>query len=187
MRQLRPTDLKRLHREWNRRSEARVALLLDGVQSPFNIGAITRSAAAYRVEHLYLCGQTPPPTMAKAAKVALGTERYLSWSHSERGVEAAGKARGDGLFVIGLELADGATPLHAIDAPPDVCLAVGNEDHGLPPGTLDACDAVAYLPMTGRVGSLNVATAAAIALYELRRREWIGNPTLIDLSASEDP
>lgn len=172
MKQLRPTDLKRLHRDWNRRSNGRLALLLDGVQSPFNIGAITRTSAAYRVEHLYLCGQTPTPTTAKAAKVALGTERYLSWSRSDRGAEAADTARRDGFFVVGLELADAATPLHQLQSPPDVCLAIGNEDHGLPSSTLDACDAVAYLPLTGRVGSLNVATAAAIALYEMRRREW---------------
>ena len=48
------------------------------------------------------------------------------------------------------------------------------EDHGLTPATLGACDAVAFVPLLGRVGSLNVATAAAIALYELRRKGWTG-------------
>lgn len=172
MKQLRSTDLKRLHREWNRRSAGRIALLLDGVQSPYNVGAMVRTAAAYRVEHLYLCGNTTSPGSAKAAKVALGTERYLSWSAFERGPDAADAAREDGYSVIGLELADAAVPLHQVTAGPDVCVAVGNEDHGLTPATLSACDAVAFLPLMGRVGSLNVATAAAIAVYELRRRGW---------------
>ena len=172
MKQLRPTDLKRLHREWNRRSTGRLALLLDGVQSPFNVGSIVRTAAAYRVDHLYLCGTTTSPGSAKAAKVALGTERYLSWTAFERGPDAADAAREEGYHVIGLELADAAVPLHQLMAGPDVCLAVGNEDHGLSPTTLAACDAVAFLPMLGRVGSLNVATATAIALYELRRKSW---------------
>ena len=172
MKQLRPTDLKRLHREWNRRSVGRLALLLDGVQSPFNVGSIVRTAAAYRVDHLYLCGPTTSPASAKAAKVALGTERYLSWTAFERGPDAADAAREEGYHVIGLELADAAVPLHQLTAGPDVCLAVGNEDHGLSPATLGACDAVAFLPMLGRVGSLNVATATAIALYELRRKTW---------------
>ncbi len=172
MRQLRPTDLKRLHREWSRRSAGRLALLLDGVQSPFNVGSIARSAAAYRVEHLYLCGPTASPAGAKAAKVALGTERYLSWSTFERGPDATDAAREDGYLVVGLELADAAVPLHQLTAGADVCLAVGNEDHGLTPATLAACDAVAFLPLMGRVGSLNVATAAAIAMYELRRQSW---------------
>ncbi len=173
MKQLRPTDLKRLHREWNRRSAGRLSLLLDGVQSPFNVGSIVRTAAAYRVEHLYLAGPTPSPTGAKSAKVSLGTERYLSWSVFERGADAADAAREDGFTVVGLELADAAVPLHQMTAGPDVCLAVGNEDHGLSPATLAACDAVAFLPLMGRVGSLNVATAAAIALYELRRQGWV--------------
>lgn len=172
MKQLGPTDLKRLHRDWNRRSTGRLALLLDGVQSPFNVGAMVRTAAAYRVEHLYLAGPSATPATPKAAKVSLGTERYLSWTLFERGADAADAAREDGFVVVGLELADAAVPLHQVTAGPDVCLAVGNEDHGLAPATLAACDAVAFLPLTGRVGSLNVATATAIALYELRRREW---------------
>lgn len=172
MKQLRPTDLKRLHREWNRRSAGRIALLLDGVQSPFNVGSIVRTAAAYRVEHLYLCGPTTSPASVKSARVSLGTERYLSWSTFERGADAADEAREDGYTVIGLELADDAVPLHQMAPASDVCLAVGNEDHGLTPATLAACDAVAFLPLMGRVGSLNVATAAAIAIYELRRRSW---------------
>jgi tRNA (guanosine-2'-O-)-methyltransferase len=53
-----------------------------------------------------------------------------------------------------------------------VCLAVGGEDHGCSPALLAAVDAVAYIPQIGRVGSLNVAVAAAVALAEARRREW---------------
>ena len=172
MKQLRPTDVKRLNRDWNRRTPGRLALLLDGVQSPFNVGGIVRTAAVYRVEHLYLCGQTMSPAAAKAAKVSLGTERYLSWSVFERGADAADAAREDGYNVVGIELADAAVPLHQLAVGADVCLALGNEDHGLSPATLAACDAVAFLPQLGRVGSLNVATAAAISLYEVRRQAW---------------
>ena len=63
-------------------------------------------------------------------------------------------------------------PLHELALAADVCLAVGHEDHGLAKAGLAACDDVAYLPMLGRVGSLNVATAGAIAMYEVRRRAW---------------
>ena len=66
-----------------------------------------------------------------------------------------------------IELADGATPLHELPLGPATCLVVGHEDRGCSPATLDACDAVAYLPLLGKVGSLNVATAAAIACYEV--------------------
>ena len=76
--------------------------------------------------------------------------------------------------MVGLELADGAVPLHELACPPagGVCLAVGHEDHGLSGPSLGACDAVAFIPQLGRVGSLNVAMATGMALYELRRRAW---------------
>jgi tRNA (guanosine-2'-O-)-methyltransferase len=172
MKQLGPTDLKRLHREWNRKTDGRLSLMLDSVSSPYNVGAIVRTAAAYRVEHLYLAGTTISPANAKAGKLSMGTERYLSWTAFEHGCDAADAAREDGFSVIGLELADAAVPLHQLQAGTDVCLAVGHEDHGLAPATIAACDSVAFLPLMGRVGSLNVATAAAIAMYELRRQEW---------------
>jgi len=172
VKQLGSTDLKRLHREWNRRSTARLALLLDAVASPFNVGSIVRTAAALRVEHLYLGGGALSPAHPKAGRTAMGTERYLSWSTFERSPDAADAAREDGFSVVGLELADAAVPLHQLSVAGDVCLAVGHEDHGLSPATLSACDAVAFVPQLGRVGSLNVAAATAMALYELRRREW---------------
>jgi tRNA (guanosine-2'-O-)-methyltransferase len=174
VKQLGPTELKRLHREWAKRSTGRIALLLDGVSSPFNVGAIARTAAAFRVEHLYLAGGATSPAAAKAGRTALGTERYLSWSNFDRGRDAADAAREDGFSVVGLELADGAVPFFLLSVGPDVCLAIGSEDHGLPPSTLAACDAVAFIPQLGRVASLNVAATAAIAIFELRRREWAG-------------
>jgi tRNA (guanosine-2'-O-)-methyltransferase len=76
------------------------------------------------------------------------------------------------LRVIAIELTDGAVPLHEADLSGDVCLALGNEDRGCSAALLAAADLVAYIPQTGRVGSLNVAAAAAIALAETRRREW---------------
>ena len=65
-------------------------------------------------------------------------------------------------------------PLHEAPLGGDVCLALGNEDRGCSAALLAAADAVAYIPQAGKVGSLNVAAAAAIALAEARRREWAG-------------
>ena len=53
-----------------------------------------------------------------------------------------------------------------------ICLAIGHEDRGLPASTLEVCDAVGFIPQLGRVGSLNVAVATAVAVYETRRQEW---------------
>jgi tRNA (guanosine-2'-O-)-methyltransferase len=169
---LRETDLKRLHREWRRRTDGRLSMVLDDVATPFNVGAIVRTAAAERVEHLYLSGATVVPTDSRARKLSMGTDRYLTWSEHDSGVAAVAAAREAGYRVVAVELADGAVPLHEAVLADDVCLVVGHEDHGLSKPVLAACDEVAFIPQLGRVGSLNVAHAAAIAIYEVRRRSW---------------
>jgi tRNA (guanosine-2'-O-)-methyltransferase len=172
VRQLDGTGLKRLHRSWRERTSGRLGLILDGLGTPANVGAIVRTAAAYRVEHLWLAGATPPLTSAGVTRTALGTDRYVPSERAGSGVEAVAAAQGAGFTVVGVELCDEAVPLHELALGDAVCLAVGHEDHGISKGALAACDHVAYLPMLGRVGSLNVATAAAIAIYEVRRRSW---------------
>jgi tRNA (guanosine-2'-O-)-methyltransferase len=172
MKQLDGTGLKRLHREWRRRTEGRLALVLDGLGTPANVGAIVRSAAAYRVEELWLAGATPDLSSPGVQRTALGTDRYVNGIRAASGAEAVAAARAGGYRVVGIELTDEAVPLHELALPDDVALVVGHEDHGLAKATVEACDDIAYLPMLGRVGSLNVATAAAIALYEVRRRRW---------------
>jgi tRNA (guanosine-2'-O-)-methyltransferase len=169
--QLGPTDVKRLNRSWRRLTRARICLLLDSVSQPFNVGSIIRTAAALGVEHLWLCGDSASPGHPSARKTSLGTERYLTWEQASV-TGAAAAARAAGLRVIAIELAHGATALHQAPLDGDVCLALGNEDRGCSAALLGAADAIAYVPQTGKVGSLNVAAAAAIALAEARRRDW---------------
>ena len=171
------TELKRLHRQWRHRTDGRLALLLDSVQTPYNVGSILRTAAAYRLDHLWLVGATESPNHAKTQKTALGTQRYLTWTVVESIDDAVGQVHGAGYRLVGIELAEGAVPLHELALPADVCLAVGHEDRGLSKACLALCDDLAYLPQIGPVGSLNVATAASIALYEARRQEWTRSPT----------
>lgn len=177
-RSLSGTEAKRLHRDWRRRTERPVSLILDNVQTPFNVGSIVRTAASFRVEHLHLAGAAAvTPDHPKSKKTSLGTERLVPWSQHPNVEAAVAAARGGAgrMRVIGIELATGGRPLHelALDPPPGpVCLVVGHEDRGLSPSALDAVDDVAYVPTPGKVGSLNVAVACAIALYELRRQEW---------------
>jgi tRNA (guanosine-2'-O-)-methyltransferase len=171
-RQLRPTEVKRLNREWRRATEARLALLLDSVAQPFNVGSIIRTAAAFGAGQLWLCGGTAPLSHPSVGKTALGTERFLVAEQEPSPVAAAKAAAAMGLRVVAVELASGAVPLHEAPLDGDVCLAIGNEDHGCSAALLAVADAVAYIPQPSRVGSFNVAAAAAIAMAEARRREW---------------
>lgn len=172
MKQLDGTELKRMHRDWRRRTSGRIAIILDGVGTPVNVGSIVRSAAAYGVEHLWCAAASATPSSAGAAKTALGTDRYVPWDQVPTTLEAIDAARAAGFEIVALELTDDARPLHENVPAPAICLVVGHEDHGLTKTALAACDRAVFLPMVGRVGSLNVATATSIALYELRRQEW---------------
>jgi tRNA (guanosine-2'-O-)-methyltransferase len=173
-RQLGMTEVKRLNRDWRKRTQARLSLLLDNVGQPFNVGSIIRSAAAFGVEQVWLCGSTAEPGHPSARKTALGTDRLIAFESVPAATTAAEAARGAGYRVVAIELAGDAVPLHEAALTGDICLAVGNEDHGCSAALLAAADLVAYIPQVGKVGSLNVAAATAIALAEVRRQEWAG-------------
>lgn len=171
-RSLGSTDLKRLHRDWRHQAPGKVGLLLDSVATPYNVGSILRTAAAMRVDDVWICGQTADETHASTQKTALGSQRFLTFHHAAEPATAVAAARAVGYRVVGIELADGSEPIHRVDLTGSVCLAVGHEDRGLSTTVLDAAEALAFIPQLGRIGSLNVATAASIAVYEARRQGW---------------
>jgi len=172
VKQLTSTELKRLHRSWRKQEPPRLALMLEGLGGPFNLGSILRTAAAYRVEHLYLAAMQIDPTSTNVGKTALGADRYVPWTVHEDLSTAFAAARTAGYSIVGLELADQAVPMHDADLAPPTCLVIGHEDRGLSKTALADCDSVVFLPQLGRIGSLNVATATSIAIYEARRQSF---------------
>ncbi len=175
-RSLSSTELKRLHRGWRRRTVGRLSLMLDGVQNPFNLGSIARTAAALRVERAWLVGPSVDLSSPKVQKTAMGSDRLLRWDAVTRPAPALAAAREDGYRLVGVELGTGSIPLFELDLRGDVCLVVGHEERGLSNAALAECDRVGFVPQLGRIGSLNVAMATSIALYEARRQEWSTAP-----------
>jgi len=171
-RNLSGTELKRLHRTWRRSTTGRLALLLDGVQTPYNVGSILRTAAAEGVDHLWLVAPTADPNHPKTNKTALGSQRFVTWTSVDEPDDALVQVAAAGYRLVGVELADDARPLFEVDLTGDVCLAVGHEDRGLSATVLGGCDAIGFVPQVGKIGSLNVAQATSIACYEVRRQRW---------------
>ena len=122
------------------------------------------------------------PDNSKVGKTALGTDRFVDVATVVDAAALATVAHAAGYRVVGVELASGASPLHEMDLRGAVCLVVGHEDRGLSKAGLEACDELGFLPQLGRVGSLNVATAASIAMYEWARQQWHLTP-----GAAPDP
>src|SRR6202000_789771 len=137
------------------------ALLLDAVSQPFNVGSIVRTAAAFGVECVWLCGNTPDLTLPAVGKTALGTDRFLSAYREPSPAAAAKAAAADGVRGVAGEVRSGAVTLFEAPLDGDVCLAIGNEDHGCSPALLSVVSSAAYIPQVGRVRSRYVAGAAA--------------------------
>ena len=169
---LSPTELKRLHRSWRRRSELRLSLILDGVQKPYNVGGLLRSAAAYTVETVWAIPPTPGPDHSAVAKTALGSDRFVNWVECPSGPDAVIAAKEQGFNVVAIELTSAAAPLFTIDAGDSVCLILGHEERGIHRDTLAAADQIGFLPQRGKIGSLNVAQAGTVAMYEIARQSW---------------
>jgi 23S rRNA (guanosine2251-2'-O)-methyltransferase len=141
-----------------------VLLVLDQVTDPHNVGAILRSAAAFGAVGIVTQDRHSPPESGALAKAASGALEVVAWARTVNLARALGDIADAGFWRIGLA---GDAELKIKDAlgPDRVALVLGAEGPGLRPNSREHCDALARLPITGAVESLNVSNAAAVALY----------------------
>lgn len=146
-----------------------VAVVLENIRSLWNVGSIFRTADAAGAGELWLCGITGRPPREEISKTALGAEEVVPWREAASALEAVRRLRENGRFVVALERAPGSVPLAGADIRFPCALLLGSEVAGLSAEAIAAADIVCHLPMHGVKSSLNVAVAAGVALYELRR------------------
>jgi 23S rRNA (guanosine2251-2'-O)-methyltransferase len=145
-------------------AERSILLVLDQVTDPHNVGAILRSAAAFGAIGIVTQDRHSPPESGVVAKASSGALERVPWTrvvNLARALEEIGEA---GFWRIGLT-GDADTELKEALGPPRVALVLGAEGAGMRPNTREHCDALARLPITDAVESLNVSNAAAVALY----------------------
>lgn len=137
-----------------------------------NIGSLFRLCDAFGVERLHLAGSSLVPPHPKIRKVARDTDRAVPYQHDKETTQVLGELRQDGWMVCGVEITSTSEDIRHLSSlnAPRVCLVLGAERHGLPEPVLEVCDKTYFVPMFGQNSSLNVATAAAIALFEASRR-----------------
>jgi 23S rRNA (guanosine2251-2'-O)-methyltransferase len=159
-----------------------IRLILSDIRSTGNVGAILRTADAADVELVYACGYTPYPLAVDdsrpahvsssntraLSKTALGAEATVRVLHTRDTTSAILEARSHGFEIIVLEQSEKSLNLYQFVPRGPIALVVGNEVDGIPVEILDLADTILELPMLGTKESLNVATAAGIALYRLR-------------------
>jgi 23S rRNA (guanosine2251-2'-O)-methyltransferase len=141
-----------------------ILLVLDQVTDPHNIGAILRSAAAFGAAGIVTQDRHSPPESGVIAKAASGALERVPWSRVVNLARALEEIAEAGFWRIGLA-GDSQVELRHAFGSPRVALVLGAEGAGLRPNTREHCDAMARLPITDAVESLNVSNAAAVALY----------------------
>lgn len=145
-----------------------LTLVADSLRSAFNIGGIFRGAECFGAAALWLCGYSADPSSPHVAESALGTEKIVPWRVFNDSLEAIAELHERKIPVVALETVADAVPLETFHWPFPCALVLGNERFGLTPDVVGACDVCLRIPMYGRKNSLNVATAAAVALHSAR-------------------
>jgi len=169
-------EMHRLTVEEFRESEKLpLTVVLDNVRSQNNIGSVFRTADAFRVEHIALCGICSTPPHREIHKTALGAEESVAWSYHEDTAECVKELKARGYRIYAVEQVDDSIKLGmrngelGIEGHP-IAIILGNEIEGVQEGLLPLCDGSLEIPQYGTKHSLNVSCAAAIVIWEMFKK-----------------
>jgi len=150
--------------------DARRVLVLEDIVDHTNVGAAFRSGAAFGIDAILVTPRCADPFYRRAVRVSMGTVFQVPWTRIQPWPRAVDGLREAGFTVAALALTEDAVTLDELAAtPPErLALVLGTEGDGLRPRTITAADVTVRIPMAGDVDSLNVAAAAAVAMWALR-------------------
>ena len=148
-----------------------VCILLNNFDIKQNIGSIFRLADAMGSQYVYLTGRTATPPSRKITNTARSAEKYVAYTYADNALDVVTDLKTLGVTIISLELTQNSMDIEYLhlDKNEKVCLILGSEKEGVDDELLKASDHIVHIPMHGHKSSLNVSTAAAIALYKLNQ------------------
>ncbi|GFI35505.1 tRNA (guanosine(18)-2'-O)-methyltransferase [Bacteroidaceae bacterium] len=149
-----------------------LVVVLDNVRSLHNVGSVFRTADAFRLAGVWLCGITACPPSAEIHKTALGAEDSVSWTYCDDTLQAVERLRAEGYIVLAVEQVEGSLKLDTFRLDPSrrYALVMGNEVRGVRQDVVDATDQALEIPQYGTKHSMNVSVTAGIVMWEFARQ-----------------
>jgi 23S rRNA (guanosine2251-2'-O)-methyltransferase len=147
-----------------------VVVVLENIRSAYNVGSVFRTADAFLLEGIYICGYSAYPPHKEIKKTALGAEDTVHWKHFKTAKEAIEDLRTNGYAVYAVEQVESSIMLHQFNQPNQkIAVVLGNEVTGVEQSTIEICDGCIEIPQLGMKHSLNIAVAAGVVLWEFVR------------------
>lgn len=144
-------------------------ILLENVQDPSNLGAVSRVAEAIGIDGMFVCGGCDIYN-PKALRASMGSALRLNIVSCPSAVELVKELNGLGIMTLASTPRKDSVVITDVDMSGGVCCVVGNEGNGITEETMSACTHRVTIPMEGRAESLNASTAAAILIWEMKRK-----------------
>ncbi|OFX90147.1 MAG: RNA methyltransferase [Bacteroidetes bacterium GWF2_33_16] len=173
MRKLKNSELNRLNVDEYRNSEKTpIVVILDNIRSLNNIGSVFRTADAFRIEKIYLCGITATPPHRDIQKTALGATESVDWEYFTNGIEAIIELKEKNYTIISIEQVEGSVSLEKFEIAENQKYAIilGNEVKGVQEELINASDYCIEIPQFGTKHSFNISVSAGIVLWELYKK-----------------
>jgi len=161
--------------EFKQSEKCPVVVVLDNVRSMHNVGSVFRTADAFLIESICLCGYTPRPPHRDIHKTALGATETVHWAYYASAIEAVNALKKQGYAIWAVEQAEGSIELDKLNRAAlagnstihKIALIFGNEVGGVDAEVLKICNGCIEIPQSGTKHSLNISVAAGIVLWEL--------------------
>jgi len=149
-----------------------VVIVLDNIRSGHNVGSVFRTADAFRVEKIVLCGHSCTPPHPEIYKTALGAEDTIPFEKNDSVVNCIESLKSNGYVIIGIEQTDNSIVLNdlKLDKTHRYAIVLGNEVDGVQLEALNICDLVVEIPQEGTKHSLNISVATGIVLWEFFKK-----------------
>ncbi len=150
-----------------------ITIVLDNIRSMHNVGSVFRTADAFLLERIYLCGYTPQPPHRDINKTALGATETVNWKYFDSAVIAIIGLKNEGYKIVAVEQVENSIALNrfVLNDNEKIAVIFGNEVSGVGDDVLKLCNGCIEIPQLGMKHSLNISVAAGIVIWELVRKK----------------